>query len=333
MAANWAYKSGLHDIGNGCWAYLQPDGTWGWSNAGLIVDGDQSLLVDTLFDLTLTSQMLSAMRDAIPSASQIGTLVNTHADGDHTFGNSLVRDARVITTQRVAERIVQDGGDRLVDLAASMTPGSDGWRFIREAFGSFSHAGIVRAAPTETFTGERSLAIGGKQVTLIDVGPAHTASDTLVLVPADRIVYTGDILFVGVHPAVWAGPIGSWIKACDLILSWDVAVIVPGHGPIADKADVRRFRDYLEFFYAEGKSRFDAGMSFEEAAFDMAWGPFSDWRERERVVINMFTLYGELSARPPAVPPMRELWELMGRYHYHHDGHQCPSCGSAGIRT
>ena len=42
----WQYTKGLHDLGNNTYAYLQPDGSWGWSNAGLIVDGDQSLLVD-----------------------------------------------------------------------------------------------------------------------------------------------------------------------------------------------------------------------------------------------------------------------------------------------
>ena len=58
----YAFKKGLTDLGNGTFAYLQPDGSWGWSNAGLITDGDQSLLVDTLFDLKLTGEMLSAMR-------------------------------------------------------------------------------------------------------------------------------------------------------------------------------------------------------------------------------------------------------------------------------
>ena len=46
-----AFEKGLHDLGDHCYAYLQPDGSWGYSNAGLIVDGDEALLVDTLFDL------------------------------------------------------------------------------------------------------------------------------------------------------------------------------------------------------------------------------------------------------------------------------------------
>ena len=44
------YSKGLHDLGDGCFAYLQPDGGWGWSNAGLVVGDGVSLLVDTLFD-------------------------------------------------------------------------------------------------------------------------------------------------------------------------------------------------------------------------------------------------------------------------------------------
>ena len=52
------YTLGLHEVGNGCFAYLQPDGGWGYSNAGLVVGEGESLLVDTLFDLKLTQQML-----------------------------------------------------------------------------------------------------------------------------------------------------------------------------------------------------------------------------------------------------------------------------------
>ncbi|MEO2038039.1 MAG: aldo/keto reductase, partial [Martelella sp.] len=95
----WKYTKGLHDLGNGCWGYLVPDGSWGWSNAGLIADGEATLLVDTLFDLKCTGDMLAEMRNAVPASEKIGVLVNTHADGDHTFGNQLVKGARIIGTE------------------------------------------------------------------------------------------------------------------------------------------------------------------------------------------------------------------------------------------
>src|SRR5258705_184483 len=67
----WNYMKGLHDLGDGCYAYLQPDGAWGWSNAGLVADRGESLLVDTLFDLKLTREMLDTMRRAEPDAHRV----------------------------------------------------------------------------------------------------------------------------------------------------------------------------------------------------------------------------------------------------------------------
>ena len=120
--SKWQYAKGLHDLGNGCMAYLQPDGGWGWSNAGLIVDGGENLLVDTLFDLKLTREMLDEMRDKVPSASKIKTLVNTHANGDHTFGNQLVAGAEIITTEQTAEEMFEFQPQRIKDLKGGAGP-------------------------------------------------------------------------------------------------------------------------------------------------------------------------------------------------------------------
>ena len=89
-----AYERGLHELGDGLYAYLQPDGTWGWSNAGLITVDGESLIVDTLFDLRLTRAMLDAMRP-VTERSPIAQAMNTHGNGDHWFGNQLVKDAEI----------------------------------------------------------------------------------------------------------------------------------------------------------------------------------------------------------------------------------------------
>ena len=70
---------------------------------------------------------------------------------------------------------------------------------------------------------------------LIEVGPAHTRGDTLALLPDERVLFSGDILFNGAHPIAWAGPVSNWIAACERILAMDLEVIVPGHGPLADQ--------------------------------------------------------------------------------------------------
>ena len=95
------YTTGLHELGDGLFAYLQPDGSWGWSNAGLVCGDGASLLVDTLFDLDLTAAMLGAM-EPVTAGRPIATLVNTHANGDHCYGNQLVTGAEVVASAATA---------------------------------------------------------------------------------------------------------------------------------------------------------------------------------------------------------------------------------------
>src|SRR3546814_20263047 len=151
----------------------------------------------------------------------------------------------------------------------------------------------------------RSRSVGNKRVRLVDVGPAHTASDVLVHVPEDRVVYTGDILFNGGHPAIWAGPVGNWIKACDTILDWNVDVIVPGHAPICDKDVVSKFRAYPYYFYEAGRKRYEPGMAWQDAAFDLAWGEFRNWGDPARAGLNRTTRHRECRERKRVVGGQR----------------------------
>jgi cyclase len=313
MANRDAYTRGLHDVGDGLYAYLQPDGSWGWSNAGLIVDGEASLLVDTLFDLKLTGDMLAEMKRRVPAAEQIDTLVNTHANGDHTFGNQLAAGARVLASRKTAEEMLELPPAALAALAEAAPQMGRLGEFMLACFGSFDFAGIELTPPDETFDGEHHLRVGDKEVQLIEVGPAHTRGDTLVLVPGDRVLFSGDILFHGGHPIVWAGPISNWITACDRILAMDVDVVVPGHGPLADKGAVRELRSYFEYVEAEARRRFEAGMTALEAARDISIDRYADWGESERLVVNVQAVYNELAPEREAPNPV-ELFGQMAEF-------------------
>jgi len=131
----------------------------------------------------------------------------------------------------------------------------------------------------------------------------------LAYVPQDRTAFTGDILFIGGHPAVWAGPVSNWIAACDLILGWDVETIVPGHGPITDKAGVRKLKEYFEYVTTETRKRYDSGMSEEAAARDIALDAFRGWLDDERMAVNVHALYREFSGGTVKTSPD----ELHGR--------------------
>ncbi|MEN8183737.1 MAG: MBL fold metallo-hydrolase [Myxococcota bacterium] len=302
-------------MGRGLYAWLQPDGSWGWSNAGLVVDGDQSLLVDTLFDLPLTRGMLDAMRAAEPRAThRIDTLVNTHSNGDHCHGNQLVEGAEIVASRACAEEMKEFPPGRLADLMqAYQGQESAAARFVQRAFGAFDFGGIEPTLPTRTFEGSLRRTVGDKIVELIEVGPAHTRGDVLVCVPAEGIIFTGDILFVEGTPIVWEGPVANWIAACQRILALEPSLLVPGHGPITDRRGVEAVLAYLEYLCAEARQRYDGGMDAGEAARDIPLGDFSDWSDPERIVVNVDTLYREFSASA-ATPDLPALLARMAGY-------------------
>src|SRR5262245_60765425 len=141
----FAYRKGLQEIGAGVYAWLAPDGSWGWSNAGLVADSGESLLVDTLFDLELTREMLAAMRRAEPKAAErIGVVVNTHANGDHCFGNELAAGAEIVASKAGAEEMGETPPAALAGMVKAFA-GQDTalGRFVKDAFGPFRFDGIT----------------------------------------------------------------------------------------------------------------------------------------------------------------------------------------------
>ena len=265
--SKWQYTKGLHDLGRSCFAYLQPDGSWGWSNAGLVVDGDQTLLIDTLFDLPLTAEMLTTMRDAVPAARTIQKLINTHANGDHTFGNQLVKSAEIIACRACAEEYAEAPPAAFAARAAAWQLAGDGGAFFQEIMGSrFDWRGLIDTPPTILFDKTMEVTVGSKRLVLTPSWARRTPAAMFLSMCRAIVSHTGDLLFVGGHPVIWSGPIGNWIKACDYILSLDVDILVPGHGPIAEKPAVRELKSYFEYIAAEARRHFDNGVPYEIAA-------------------------------------------------------------------
>lgn len=309
-----SYVKGVHEVGDGLYAYLQPDGGWGWSNAGLVVDGESTLLVDTLYDLKLTAEMLEAMRRAAPAAARIDTLVNTHANGDHCYGNQLVQGARIVASERTAAEMGELPPVAMAALVAQAPAMGQLGAFFLECFGAFDFDGIELALPQDTFSGALPLRVGEKELRLLEVGPAHTRGDTLVHLPAQRVLFTGDILFSGAHPIAWAGPVSNWIAACERILELDPEVIVPGHGPLAGPPQVRELKAYFEHLYEQARVRREEGMTALQAARAIAMERWADWGEGERLVVNVANIYAELAGEEPPNPleAFQQMAELAG---------------------
>ena len=93
----------------------------------------------------------------------------------------------------------------------------------------------------------------GRDVELRHLGPAHTFGDAFVYLPKDKILFAGDLAFYYVTPLAFQGHVGNWIKVADRILKMDVDLIVPGHGPLGGKKELREMRSYLMLIRREAR--------------------------------------------------------------------------------
>jgi glyoxylase-like metal-dependent hydrolase (beta-lactamase superfamily II) len=301
-----AFTKGLHELGDGLYAYLQPDGGWGWSNAGLVTGGGTSLLVDTLYDLRLTREMLDAMAPVVEH-HPLDAAMNTHANPDHCFGNELLPEATEIYA---SARTAQEFGDVTPELLASIKSAPDLppelRAFADHIWGPFEFEGITVRPPSQTFEDRLDLTVGDREVALVELGPAHTGGDTILWVPDAATVFTGDLVFSEGTPVVWAD-YDNWIAACDRILELDARVIVPGHGPVTDASGVRDVQRYLRYVRDEARERFDAGMDADAAADDIDVSAFSDWGETERIAANVAEAYRAFDPSRPALTPAEQI--------------------------
>src|SRR5947209_12708052 len=186
------YTRGLHELGDGLFAFLQPGGGWGWSNAGLVASGsgESSLLIDTLFDLRLTREMLEAMQP-LTERDPIRQVLNTHGNGDHCYGNQLVpADAEIVAAAGAVQDMQEVPAALMAALATAELEDKNLDAFIRHAFGRFEFDGIEMRLPTRTFAGSLSLDVGGRRVELFELGPAHTRGDVIAYIPDARTVFT-----------------------------------------------------------------------------------------------------------------------------------------------
>jgi cyclase len=303
------WKTGMVEVGPRVWAYVQATGETGISNAGLIVGHEAAVVVDALMVPSMTRRLVAAIKKT--TRKPVAQLINTHHHLDHTGGNRFFKGATIVATEKCREALLP--GFPPVPLLQRFMP-----RFAREF-------PLLRVAlPAVTFDSGMVIRDGDREIHLWHPGaPAHTAGDAAVFLPRERVLFAGDIAFHYVTPLAFQGHVGSWIKAADRLLGFDAEVIVPGHGPIGTKSDLRRMRDYLALVRREARKRFEAGMPEEAAARDIKLGVYASWREAERLLPNVMRCYQEFRKETHLDLDVMRMLEGMERWRGARSEHAC----------
>ncbi|MFD0121889.1 MBL fold metallo-hydrolase [Streptomyces virginiae] len=267
----------------GVYAYVQPDGGWCLNNAGFVTDGGRTLLVDT----AATERRALALRAAIVAAGVPlpRTVVNTHHHGDHTYGNGVFTPEALILGHDHARSEQLAAGHQL----ELIWPATD--------FGA-----IDIVPPDLTYSDRATVHVGDTQVRVIHPGVAHTTGDSVVWLPEQRVMFTGDLIFAGGTPFLAMGSLAGSLRALELLRSLDAETVVPGHGPLTDPSAydaTERYLRYVDELAREGRAK---GLSPLEVARQADLGEFGAWRESERLVANVHRAYAELAGRPEGAP-------------------------------
>lgn len=267
----------------GVYAYVQPDGGWCLNNAGFVSDGGRTLLVDT----AATERRALALREAVAAAGVPlpRTVVNTHHHGDHTYGNGLFALEAVIIGHEAA-RAEQLAAGHQLEL---IWPATD--------FGA-----VEITAPDLTYADRLVLHVGGIEVRILHPGVAHTTGDSVVWLPRQKVVFTGDLIFAGGTPFLAMGSLSGSLRALERLRELGAETVVPGHGPLTDPSAYEATERYLRYvgeLAREGRAR---GLTPLETARGADLGEFAAWRESERLVANVHRAYAELAGEPEGAP-------------------------------
>jgi cyclase len=235
----------------------------GAGNIALSTGSDGSVLVDTQF-APLNAKILAAVRAA--GGSDVRYVINTHWHGDHSGGNEPLgaAGALIVAHDNVLARMSTE-------------------QFMA-AFNQRVPPSPAAALPVVTFPTRTTFHLNGDVVQVVHVDNAHTDGDSIVHFTNANVIHTGDTYMKDVYPFIDVssnGSIDGFIAAADAVLSRSDANtrIIPGHGALANRADLQRFHDMLVSVRGKIQALIDQGMSEDEviaaaptAEFDATWG-------------------------------------------------------------
>ncbi|GFO64598.1 MBL fold metallo-hydrolase [Geomonas paludis] len=205
------------------------------ANAGIVIGKEGVLVIDTLISAKEGQRFLADIRKV--TDKPIRYVVNTHTHLDHALGNCVFAKLGATVISHEADRTyLAANGAGLLQRAANYGLKPE------------DMAGTEIALPTLAFSNEMLLDLGGEEVRLMRAAPSHTAGSLVVYLPAKKILFAGDILFTDFHPFLADGDFTGWIRTIDALLAMDVDKVVPGHGPLSGKKDLRDMKEYIQLF-------------------------------------------------------------------------------------
>lgn len=258
------------------------------SNSAFLVTEDGVLVIDTRQHPKRAEELVATIRKY--TAKPIRWVVNTHAHGDHYFGNSVFkREGATIIAHRDTAGMMQAQFDR--EMKRRM-----GYFKQRQ----YDPAEVKLVLPDVTFDSKLTLTLGGRAVEIFYMGPGQNPGDTFIYFPKERVLYAGGPF----SKQSWPNPsftpsMHGWIEVLKKIAAMDADKYLGGHGDIGSKQDVLNEAQMLTEFDAGMRAAVAKGMSREEIIKSVRFEKYKDVRNYYRMDLFITSYYYFLKTGKP----------------------------------
>jgi glyoxylase-like metal-dependent hydrolase (beta-lactamase superfamily II) len=278
---------------NGVYAAIASEQGYASCNAGLIDIGDRTIIFDTFLTPEAARDLLKAAEQL--TLSRITHVINSHEHNDHIRGNQVFgSDVNIMSTALTREAIARNEPKNIkmekktipkevINMQAMLDTEKDPERRRALAFSLCTMQGACKSyselktrLPNITF--EDKLTIYGTKRT-IELLPlaGHTASDVILYIPEERIVFMSDLLFVNIHPYLASGSPEQWKNSLATVKSLGVKIAVPGHGSVGKSADLSKMLRYIQSLENIVDDMITSGKSAKQVASSPIPAPFDTW--------------------------------------------------------
>ena len=238
------------------------------SNAGFVITDDGVVVFDALGTPSLGWALLRNIQKR--TDKKVRFVIASHYHADHIYGLQAFKDhtgAEIVAQERAAE--YKENGETADERADQRLDQRRGVLF------PWINKDTRVVPPDITFNDKMGISIGGKRLSLIYAGPAHSGSDIMMMVEPDGVLFAGDIVQNGRIPFMNSDDVNTsqWLKALDEVLGLNPKFIIPGHGkPSAAAREAIAFtRDYIAYVRSAMSNAVENWRDFD-TAYDQA-----DW--------------------------------------------------------
>jgi cyclase len=250
------------------------------SNSVFLVTDDGVLVIDTGQHPRAGSALLDRIHKV--TDKPIKWVINSHFHGDHTFGNAPFKTAgATFVAHKETARIMQ-----------LVQPKEMARRVNYFRSNNYDPNEVKLILPDVTYETTMTIRLGGREVRLLYLGPGQQDGDTFVLFPHARALFTpGSFAKHSMPNMAFTTSVENWIKLLDQVAAMDVDVLLPAHGDVANRADVKELSAMLADEFATVKGAIGKGVSLEEAQRTLTFPQYRDWRNYGRLKGEIEALY------------------------------------------